>query len=186
MANRFDEVAKHLAPTSRKECSMRRLSTATRLLPLLATLLFGTSLLGAPPVVAVGNPHANGEGTIGAGAFQISLNAIQHKDGTVTGSLVVHDELGTWVLEIACLNIIGNRAILSGTIVAADGPNAPFVGYAGVFSVEDNGQGRNAPPDRMSLVLLEPTPFDCFDPSVIDNIPPFIPLDSGNLNVKGT
>jgi hypothetical protein len=51
-------------------------------------------------------------------------------------------------IEIDCLNVSGNIATMSGTVTQSQSHAA--VGSDVWFVVQDNGEGRNANPDRMS------------------------------------
>lgn len=144
------------------------------------------ALVAISPALAGGNPSATGGGTaLEFGALStFTFNAIEHKDGTVKGNLVSHLRFvdGTIHMDIDCLNITGNTATLSGTVTKVKGKDPPppwiFVGQNGVFQVEDNGEGGNAPPDLFSDVLLRDG-VSCES----DFPTPYIPI-SGNIQVK--
>jgi hypothetical protein len=119
------------------------------------------------------------------GPVQFALSALRHKDGAVRGTLVYRevDNDFTALVALDCLNVLGSRAVVSGTIIAVSNPDfAGLVGLPAAFSVRDNGQGRKAAPDLVSdlWVLFE----DCFDPIVIERTEPVYPLASGNVSVK--
>jgi hypothetical protein len=74
--------------------------------------------------------------------------------------------------------VVGNTAYLSGTIT--DSSVASLVGDSGVWSVQDNGEGANSPPDQISLVsFFSPFPQLCqlVHPS------PTIQIDGGNVQI---
>lgn len=143
--------------------------------------------LGSPAPTAE-NSHANGAGrftSLLAGPVQFTLDSVQHKDGTVRGTLSYQEldqDFGVLV-AVECLNVVGNRAVVTGTIVGVGNPDfSEFVGLPAAFSVRDEGRGRKATPDLASdlWVLFE----DCFDPAVIQLTEPFSPLEGGNVTVK--
>jgi hypothetical protein len=147
------------------------------------TLVVGLAIAG--PASAGGNPSATGGGTaeeLGE-TSTFTFNAVQHKDGTVNGHLVYHVRafaISVW-MDIDCLMVTGNRAVLSGKVTKVSGDTDPFpfiyVGQDGVFQVEDNGEGGGVPPDLFSDVNLD-TGVTCTD------TPPdvYIPI-SGNIQV---
>jgi hypothetical protein len=128
-----------------------------------------------------GNPSVHGGGT----AMELgekstfAFNAVQEDDGSVNGHLVYHVRGGdvSFELDIDCMTINGNRATLGGKVTSVSG-NAPgflVLGARAAFTVEDNGQGRNAAPDRFSDVLF---PGTC-----AANYVTYIPI-SGNIQIN--
>ena len=120
-----------------------RLATAALLL-ILPGLAFSPSL-----VKADGNPSASGHGTVvdGDTVRFISFNAVQHDDGTVTGQAELQNfnqEIRVH-LELDCLKINGNAAVMSGIITESS--NADVIGLRGVFRAQDNGEGEASSPD---------------------------------------
>ena len=78
------------------------------------------------------------------------FNAQKMSDATVKGQAEVHfpsDDLNFHV-EVSCLSVHGNDAWIGGTIVSSDNPAA--VGLEALWRITDNGQGKNASPDRVS------------------------------------
>ena len=130
-----------------------------------------------------GNPSAHGGGTtIELGEKStFTFNAVQHNDGSVNGHLEYQFRGGdiTFHMDIDCLSITGNRATLSGTVTSVSGNTAgfPFIfeGASAAFTVQDNGQGNNASPDKISDVI--------FGGLCIGNYPTYLPI-SGNIQVK--
>jgi len=131
-----------------------------------------------------GNPSANGGGTAleGTEKSTFTFNAIQHDDGSVNGHLVYQFRLADLriQMDIDCLNIIGTRAALSGVVtdVTGEPPSYIFVGQHAVFTVQDNGEGHDAPPDLFSDVILFPA-ATCHNPFPV----PYIAMD-GNVQVN--
>ena len=152
---------------------------------LLAVLLVAI-LAAATSVAAAGNPSATGGGTTEEAGKKSTFvfNAIEHKDGTVNGHLV-YQFRGADVfihMDIDCLNIFGNQAVLSGTVTKVTGTGANlfpfiFVGAPATFQVEDNGEGNNAPPDQISDLFFGVP--DCHNFTTTT----YLPI-SGNIQVK--
>jgi len=165
---------------------------------LLAAVVVLAGLLTSP-AAADGDPSASGHGnSISGGELRtFSFTAVQHADGTVTGEaeafnrgfpIRVH-----W--KIDCLKFEeGNRAITSGPITQSSDPEVAAVGRISVFGIEDNGEGENAPPDRITTVeVYAPEEgIDCNDftfvgdelqkSGVVVNV--LGPILAGNIQVK--
>jgi hypothetical protein len=115
---------------------------------------------------------------VGGELRTFSFSAIERSDGSVTGQAqLVNRATGTTGhVEIDCLNVIDNVAIVSGMT---------RMGITGAFAVEDNGEGANAPPDRITLLNTGPffTPGICMllTPAVVT--PFLLPIDHGNVQV---
>jgi hypothetical protein len=124
-----------------------------------------------PAVSAQGNEvqqKATGEGSqltgSGTGVRTFAFNAIEHKDGQVTGEAQVENpvinSLRTFRLD--CLNMFLDNdgmtvAVASGIVTSAEDP--ALVGRPGIFAVQDNGEGSKGAPDEMTLgVQLNSTP----------------------------
>jgi hypothetical protein len=76
-------------------------------------------------------------------------------DGTVTGQGQVNNPSFPIRIHfgIDCLKFDGdNRIIASGPIIRSSDPATIAVGRIAVFAVEDNGEGVNAPPDRITTI----------------------------------
>jgi opacity protein-like surface antigen len=112
----------------------------------------------------------------------VSFDASLQDDGTATGSAVFHS-VSAGVrghIDVNCLNVIGNFAIVSGVITSSNDPG--IVGDEAAFAVQDNGEGHGAPPDLMSLVNIYEVGVgpDCHVLAEYD----LVPLDSGNIQVS--
>ena len=124
--------------------------------------------------------------TSGRSAF----SAVERSDGTLSGQAQLVNRQGGSAaqvhVEIDCLNVFGNLAIASGTITQAFNPDA--IGLAAIFAVEDDGEGANAPPDRITLLLTFPlvppgTPL-CKLAGPGDAAPLLMPIEAGNVQVR--
>jgi len=118
----------------------------------------GAVLLPAPAASANVVQSATGSGqfefTSDAGLTALrtfAFEASKSSDGTVTGQAQVKNRATgqTLHIQIDCLNVIGDIAILSGTATSATGPGNSD-GDAEIFGVQDNGQGATAGPDQLT------------------------------------
>jgi hypothetical protein len=126
---------------------------------------------------------AQGSGHVQFGTTQefISFTAVQHADGSVTGSAEIHDiTAGVKAhVDVNCLNVVGNTATISGIVTSSSDPT--IEGFQAIWQVVDNGQGGNAPPDLMSIANLYAvgTGVDCTVPAEYD----LAPVTGGNIQV---
>ena len=118
-------------------------------------MLFATMVLAllASPVAAQGSrviASASGAWTI-AGTRVLAFVALKHADGSVNGQWQRINQVngGNDIPshgDVVCVSFFDNEAWI-GTIANS----GLFAGFEGGFRVVDNGQGRKAPPDGMSL-----------------------------------
>lgn len=125
---------------------------------------------------------------------QFSFSANRRPDGTVKGNAVLHNPAFTGEngqryqlqIDIVCMKVVGNIAILSGTVKRTNDPNLVNVAS---FIVEDNGEpGKNQ--DRISGVVFDDDdPNTPGDPQVCQNIGAsdydLNTIESGNIQVRG-
>jgi hypothetical protein len=138
---------------------------------------------------------ASGHGTLespGTKKRQFSFNAKLHADGTVTGqaqlvnpNFLVGNQPYRLHIDISCMKVVGNIAILGGTTVGTNDPNLVDAVY---FTVQDNdepGRGR----DRISRVFFfDDDPNTTGDPDLcLLTGPadfPLEPITGGNIQVR--
>jgi hypothetical protein len=165
---------------------------------LLAAVVMLTSL--PTSAAARGNRKASGHGNLTVGDGQkrtFSFTAVQHKDGTVIGQGEVNNPSFPIRIhfEIDCLKFDGgNRVIASGPITQSSDPDTIAVGRIAVFGVEDNGEGINAPPDRITTIPDYAPPKSCnefsFDGDGLRDdtlgvvVRPLRPIEDGNIQVQ--
>ena len=131
---------------------------------LLTVLGLGWALVYGTPAGAAGNPSATGHIDIldSSGALSLdhySFSAIQHKDGRVTGQaeiliLPVGGTAERIHVAVDCLVFVGaDTATVGGTVTEVQVGTTPFiVGDHVAFTVVDNGEGGDSPPDEGSPV----------------------------------
>lgn len=180
------------------------LKTPTKSLALsafFAAAMLAALLAFAPTAAAqTAGDSANGHGTLlvdnGQGEFvrrQFSFSARRHANGTVKGQAILHNpafegENGNAYqlkIDITCLRVVGNVAIMGGTTKRTNDPNLVDAVF---FSVQDNGEpGRdrdkissaffwdddpNTTGDPQACLLTGPTDF------------PLNTIESGNVQVR--
>jgi hypothetical protein len=182
---------------------MQRVSS-TRV-PGLVVLLVAASaalvwLVSSSSAAEPSGESASGHGTTlvttsdGTVRRQFSFSATRHGDGTVTGHAVLHNpafegENGNAYqlhVDVSCLRIVGNVAIIGGTTARTNDPNLVDAVF---FTVQDNGEpGKGS--DRISSVFFwddDPTttgdPQACLLTGPSDF--PLQPIESGNIQVRG-
>jgi hypothetical protein len=152
--------------------------------------VLATAVLCAAALAASAGASENGPSATGSGHFWVNdelrtftFSALTHEDGTVTGEaqLDAHATDFSEHVSVNCLEVDGNQAFISGTITDSSRPD--FVGGTALFSVQDNGEGSDAAPDRISLLASRGPgsplpPLDCND-----HLPPNEPVEAGNVQV---
>jgi hypothetical protein len=129
----------------------------------------------------------------GSGHFQVSgdlrtftFNANTNSSGATNGQTQGNNRNAgiKWHGTITCLNVVGNVATMSGVVTdITPGLGDPFlVGNFIQFQVTDMGEGKNAPPDLISLTLFFPAGSP--DPGcTVPLINATIPISEGNVQV---
>jgi len=162
-----------------------------KLSPLLIALIAAMVAFGSRSSLLVGaqnsGPSANGHGntTVNGELRTFSFNAIQKKDGTVTGNMTLHNRgLDSFIkVDVNCLLVVGNIATMSGVVTHSDDPRGSFEGLNAIFRVVDNGEGENSPPDLISGVVVlgdEDSLITCRDPFPLQ----LRLIEAGNIQVK--
>jgi len=91
-----------------------------------------------------------------------SLVATQYSNGSVTGQW--DDQAsqvnggGRFHVAVNCLNVLGNRAYVSGVITQG---NSGLIGQNTLVEVVDNGVSPNDPPDQLTTSFVFPGVPDC-------------------------
>jgi hypothetical protein len=185
-----------LRPKGEDGMSRRTLRLSFVLLCALAAL----GALLASAAVGGGNPTASGHGNLTVGDGQtrtFSFTATQRRDGTVTGQSQVNNPSFPIRVHFAidCLKFDrGNRVIASGPVTHSSDPGTIAVGRISVFAVEDNGEGANAAPDRITTIPDYAPPKSCNDFSVSNSglrddtsaivVRPWRAIEAGQIQVR--
>jgi hypothetical protein len=133
-------------------------------------------------------------GDAGSGKRQFSFSAQRQKDGTVKGTAILNNPAYVGAngnkyqaqFEISCMKVVGNIAIFGGTVRRTNDPNLVDAAY---FAVQDNGEpGKNS--DMITPVFFNDTdpttnPGDPQACGELDLTPFLVPIESGNIQVKG-
>ena len=115
-----------------------------------------------------------------------SLTASQRADGSVTGQWVdrVSQVNGGGGVHVAvnCLNVIGNRAYVSGVITQG---NSDQIGQLALTKVVDNGRSTKDPPDEISITINFPGfDVDCNGAPAFDGVIPLFAIPQGQVVVR--
>jgi hypothetical protein len=115
-----------------------------------------------------------------------SLIALQYANGSVTGQWVdrtSHVNGGGGVhVAVNCLNVIGNRAYVSGVITQG---NSDQIGQLALTKVVDNGRSTKDPPDEISVTINFPgLTTDCNGAPAFDGVIPLFAIPQGQVVVR--
>jgi hypothetical protein len=162
-------------------------------LPLLVVLAGALALpLAAPaadsPIVQMATGSGHFQYTSDTGVTDLrtfSFEAQKASDGTVTGNAQVKNRATgqTLNIHIDCLNVLGNVAVVSGIAWSATGPGNTD-GDGAIFAVDDNGQGANAAPDRVTYAYTG-SGLVCTDFHSPADVNPslFYDVEGGNIQI---
>ncbi len=119
-------------------------------------------------------------GTIVSFAF----NAVQKKDGSITGHLAFEASYITIKATLDCIRMEDNLWILSGVITHSKGIEKDWIlpGYRWQLAFEDNGEGDSGAPDRMSGLGFGGSYLTCNEEGGINRATPNEII--GNVQVK--
>ena len=126
---------------------------------------------------------ASGSGTVRFGNTieHIAFSARQIAGTEATGEARIHNATaGVRVhVDVNCLNVIGNYAIVSGIVTESSDPTAVPVGSQAIFAVLDAGQGRSRDFASIANFYEVGVGPDCTVPSEFDLVPV-----NGNFRVE--
>jgi hypothetical protein len=180
---------------------MKMLATRKTLrawLLLVPAVVVAISLLGSA-AGARANQGASGHAnlTVGDGLTRtFSFTAVRQADGTVTGQANVNNPSFPIRVHftIDCLKFVGNRVIASGPVTQSTDPQTVALGRISVFAVEDNGEGANAPADRITTIPDYAPPKSCNEFSFVGDglhddtlgqiVRPLRPIEAGQIQVN--
>lgn len=174
--------------------------SAFRLSGVFLCAVTGLGVLLVSAAAGGGNPGASGHANLSVGdglTRTFSFTAVQHRDGTVTGQGEVNNPSFPIRVHftIDCLKFgEGNRVIASGPVTQSSDPGTIGIGRISVFAVEDNGEGANAAPDRITTIPDYAPPKSCNDFSVSDSglrddtsgvlVRPWRAIEAGQIQVR--
>jgi len=140
----------------------------------------GTSATGAGQIIS------------GAAPRRISFTAVRHADGSVSGEYLLNTP-GVEVpgfftrihAHIICSRTVGSQARIGGVVDESSDPG--FLGCDMAFLAEDNGEGVDNPPDRLSPPFI-PTGIENFAATFCEESaqlsdPPLYPIENGNVAI---
>jgi hypothetical protein len=126
---------------------------------------------------------ASGSGTVlfGNTIEHIAFSAQQIAGTEATGEATINDiSAGVRVhVDVNCLNVIGNYAIVSGIVTQSSDPALVPVGSQAIFAVVDAGEGRTRDFASIANFYAVGTGVDCTVPSEFDLVPV-----NGNFRVE--
>ena len=145
--------------------------------------LAALALATAAPAAAAAGASASGSGTVlfGNTIEHIAFTAQQLTGTAATGEATIIDaSAGVRVhVDVNCLNVIGNYAIVSGIVTQSSDPTAVAVGSQAIFAVVDSGQGGGRDFASIANFYAVGTGVDCSVPSEFDLVPV-----NGNFRVE--
>jgi hypothetical protein len=157
----------------------------TRSTTLSLALVATTLAITATPTPATTPPLATGAGhTIVHGELRtFSFTAHQQPEGAVLGTAQIDNRAidEKFQIDLDCLIVVGNIAIMSGVITRHTDEHA--VGLTGIFGVLDGGEG-SQPADAVSQVFFfRPDTVTChdIDPAAATDLA--VPIAAGNVQV---
>lgn len=133
--------------------------------------------------------HATGSVFINLADFgapeHFSFSAIRHANGRVSGQWQLFTEQDGGIRLhgiVTCLGVFDNLARIGGLITKSTEPD--FVGGTVFWSVIDNGEGANSPPDEATdlAAFAPPEIVEAFCAGEIEDAP-FVPSEQGNIQV---
>jgi len=129
--------------------------------------------------------HANIFLTVFQAEEKYSNSAIRHRDGSVSGEFEIKSEQDGGLRvhgNVICFTIVGGQlARMAGVVEQSDADFVP-PGTPVVWTIVDNGEGNNDPPDLTSDFFLA-TPAQAQFHCDVGFALAFLPVRGGNLQV---
>jgi len=159
---------------------------------LLIAAFAATAMLRSTSAAAP-RPTASGHGTIllqntesKTVRRQFSFSAREMPDGSIQGTAIIHnpsfDPKYSAQFDITCLQVVGNRASLGGSVRKTTDPVFNDEFDAAFFTVFDNGEGKGL--DTISEIFFD----NVVEPSACQFIGaddfPQIPIENGSVQVR--
>ena len=150
---------------------------------LVGVVAVAVTLVAAGGALAAVGASASGSGTVlfGNTIEHIAFSAQQVAGTTAVGGATIHNvSAGVRVtVDVNCLNVIGNYAIVSGIVRTSSDESAVPVGSQAIFAVLDSGQGGGRDFASIANFYAVGTGVDCTVPSEFDLVPV-----NGNFRVE--
>jgi hypothetical protein len=125
-----------------------------------------------------------GQVHLGLPLRNFAFSATRSSDGSAAGQAQLENRATGFVghIQIDCLNVMDNVAVMSGMVTASNSSALP-VGSDEIFAVQDNGEGPAAPADEITLAFsgLGPVCTDIPDPALL--VPFLFTIESGQIQV---
>jgi hypothetical protein len=183
---------RHIPSRSRTRWSASPLLGALALLAALAACSSDETVAPAAPSLAASGPQERVTGSahvllagFGNAEEKYSNSIIRHADGSVSGEFELKTEQangGRLHGTVLCFTVAGNRARVGGVIDQSSTPLAS-VGTHVLWTIVDNGEGANDPPDQTSDFIPVSPAQAAFHCATGFNLQ-LIPVQSGNLQVR--
>ena len=153
------------------------------------------SNLPAPALGLTGGAGPS-EHVTGSGHFRLpggelrtfAFSAGRQRDGSADGQFQINNRAFPAHAHgyITCFTVMGNDAWIGGIITSSNDPE--LVGLVSRWQVEDNGQGRNASPDRINQIPLGTGPGAdlVYCEETPDEFTELHEVDSGNIEIHPT
>jgi hypothetical protein len=154
---------------------------------LLVTLLAATGggTQGAAADPGLQSASGFGQMHLGLPTRDFSFSARTSSDGTATGEAQLENRSSGFRghIQIDCLNVIANVALMTGVWTSSTSANIP-VGSDAFFAVRDNGEGPDAAADEITLTLsgLGIACTDITDPALLG--PFLVTIENGQIQVR--
>jgi hypothetical protein len=161
----------------------KTIAALSLLVPLLLT---AAGVVAASTGAARGVQSASGSGQVHQGLplRTFAFSATRAADGSTRGQAQVENRSTGFRghIEIDCLNLLGNDAVMTGVWTSSTSPNIP-VGSDAFFAVQDNGEGPNAPADEITAAFSGIGIHCTFvtDPTLLT--PFLVTIESGQIQV---
>ena len=132
--------------------------------------------------------HAEFVNPISGSLTRYSVNAVRHRDGSVSGEFETRIETasGDFLLSahvtIVCFTVTGNIARVGGVVDHSRGA-AGLPGSEGFITVVDNGQGPNDPPDLASPSFVG-GPGTAATHCTVGLSQPLFAVEHGNIEIR--
>jgi hypothetical protein len=147
----------------------------------LLVIVVSALALAAPAAAAAASASGSGTVRFGNTIEHIAFTAEQVAGTEATGEATINNATAhvRVHVDVNCLNVIGNFAIVSGIVTQSSDPTAVPEGFQAIFAVLDAGEGRARDFASIANFYAVGTGVDCTVPSEFDLVPA-----NGNFRVQ--